>query len=187
MNYLQIIGFALITIGTIISFVGSYQQSTKDDYFKSNVTEYVEKKKEEQIPILKILRVTGINSDSCKLVVKNIGTTTAYKPTLVFSEKSFPNAFTANGMYSTEEIPQGVEYTFTINLFEGISLLAKLPNDDQKYKEDLLMNIEEFKKGKKSFIPRFYLEYYFNNEKITSETYMLIVNFKNGIVSFSKD
>lgn len=187
MNYLQIIGFSLITIGTIISFIGSYQQSTKDDDFKSNITEYVEKKKDEQQPILKIIKVGPLIKDSCNFSIKNIGKETAIKPTLVFSDNSFPNAFTANGMQSIKEIPQGVEVTFNTNLFRGISILSTVPNEDKKYKDDLLANIDKYKKGETAFIPRFFLEYYFNNKKYKTETYMLLLEYDKGIVYFGSD
>lgn len=187
MNYLQIFGFILITIGTIISFVGSYQQSTKDDDFKNNVSEFVEKKKDEQKPILKIVKVVVLNNNSFLFVVKNIGKETAVKPKLRFSEKSFPNAFSANDVYGLEEVPQGLEITFSVDLFKGIKLLTKLPNEDVRYKEDLLKNIAEYQNNNKAFIPRFYLEYFYEGKKLTTETYMLIIENKNGIIYFGKD
>lgn len=186
MNSLQIIGFIMITIGTIVSFIGSCDQSKKDNVFQNNLTEYVEKQTQSEIPILKALRIEGTKAESSKIIIKNIGKTTASKVKLIYNENSTPSAFSANLISGIEEIAQGVEVDLPLNLFSGISLLEKLPNDDKEYKENLLSEIQKFRNGEKAFIPKFHLEYYFNNEKKKSEDYFLVIENKRGIIGFGK-
>lgn len=181
MNNLQITGFILITIGTIISFIGSYNQSKKDNIFQNNLTEFVDKQSSLDVPNLKILRVDQSNY----ILVKNIGNKKAEKVKLIYSDNSYPTAFKTNAISVLDEIPQSVEVKIPLNLFSGINILCKVPNDDTEFKNKLTNEIEEFKKGNKAFIPKFYLEYSFNNKEFTSEEYQIIVTNK-GILHFGK-
>lgn len=184
MNGLQIFGFILITVGTVISFLGSYNQSKKDDIFQNSLTEYVEKQTQSEVPILKVLRVEG-QGDSARIIVKNIGKTMASRVTLIYNQNSTPSAFVANFRSEVDEIPQGVEVSLPLNLLSGIQLLCKVPNSNNEYREKLKSEFEKFRKGESVFLPKFHLEYYFNNEMKKSENYFLLVNNK-GIVYFGK-
>jgi hypothetical protein len=187
MNWMQIVGFSLITIGTIVSFIGSYYQSLKDNAFQSNLTRYVEKQVESEIPILKVLGVKGKNPADFKVTVKNIGKATASEVKLIINEKSSPNIFLATLLPGISEIPQGVEVDLSLNLFSGIELISSLPDENNQSKEFIKNEMRKFTKGEKAFIPRFHLEYIFDNEKQKSEDYYLIIDNKEGIVGLDKD
>jgi hypothetical protein len=187
MNTAQIIGFVLITIGTIVSFVGSYQQSKQDNQFQNNVSNYVSKQESTSIPVLKVIRVINAREiNSSKIVVKNIGKESANKVSLMFDENSYPNAFSANLITQLREITPGEEVTISLNLFSGIKMLEKLPNSDLKYKEQLLEDLKNFKNGDKAFIPKFHLEFFHNKELMKSEQYFLLVEYQKGITAFDK-
>ncbi len=181
MNKLQILGFILITIGTIVSFIGSYNQSKKDNIFQDNLTEFVDKQISLDVPVLKVLRADNSNS----IVVKNVGYKSAEKVKLIYSENSYPSAFKANAISVIEEIPQGVEVKIPLNLFSGINILTKVPNQDVEYQNKLIKELEDFKTGNKAFIPKFYLEYNFKNKEYLSDEYQIIVTNK-GILHLSK-
>ena len=102
----------------------------------------------------------------------------------MFDENSYPNAFSANLITQLRQITPGEEVTISLNIFSGIKMLEKLPNSDQKYKEQLLEDLKNFKNGNKAFIPKFHLEYYHNSELIKSDQYFLIVEIQRGIIAF---
>ena len=181
MNNLQITGFVLITIGTIISFIGSNNQSKKDDQFQNNLTKFVYKQSSLDVPNLKILRIDNPNF----IVVKNIGNKIAKKVKLIYSENSYPIAFKANAISVINEIPQSVEVKIPLNLFSGINNLSKVPNNDTEYTKKFTDDLEEFRKGNKTFIPKFHLEYSFDNKEFITEEYQIILTNK-GIIYFGK-
>lgn len=185
MNLLQIIGFGLITIGTIISFIGSYRQSKNDTVFQSNVSSYVQKQAKSEIPVLKALRVKNNNIKTASIIVKNVGKETAKEVKLIYNDNSVPDIFSSNPIYKLTEISQGVEVEIPLNLFWSINVISSVPNTDESYKKNLLIEVEKFNKGEKAFIPKFHLEYIHEDSIIKSENYSLIVDIKSGIYGFT--
>jgi hypothetical protein len=187
MNWMQIIGFSLITIGTIVSFIGSYYQSMKEDAFQNSLTQYVEKQVESEIPILKVLEFIGTDPANFKVKVKNIGKATASDVKLIINERSSPNIFSGTLLPGSSEIPQGVEVDLSLNLFSGINLVLSLPDENNQSKEFIKNKKLKFDNGEIVFIPRFHLEYLFNNKKQKSDDYYLVVNKKDGIIGLEKE
>lgn len=191
MNSAQIIGFILITIGTVVSFIGSYQKNRQDNLFKKNVSTYVEKQENLNTPMLKVIRVLNArNTISSKIIVKNIGKESALDVRLLYDTNSYPSAFTANPITQLREITPGEEVEIPLNLFSGIEMLEKIPNSDTKFKELLIEDMNNFKEGKKAFIPKFHLEFFHNKKSMKSEQYYFLVEHKNGIIAidtFLKD
>lgn len=187
MNLFQIIGFVLITIGTIISFYGSYQQSKKDDNFQNNVSNYVSDRKSENIPNIKALKILNSkNYNSAKIVLKNIGYYSASNVSLIYDDNSLPSAFSSNIITQLREINPGEEVEVNLNLFSGINLLVRLPNSDENYKNTLLNDLKSFENGSKVFIPKFHIEYFHDKKPIKSDQYYFIVEYNKGITAFDK-
>lgn len=184
--------FVVLPIVLLVSLVLTYldHRNTQalqqgDQKFKGTVESYVTDQKKSDVPELVVLDVKGSKS-GYTLRVKNIGEQPATKVKVIFTDDSTPNAFAANLIAGTREIPDDTEYTFPLNLFSGINLLMKLPNSEEGYKEALQESLEKFNSGMMAFIPRFHLEYYFGDRKITSSQYFLVVE-KKGIVYFGKE
>jgi hypothetical protein len=187
MNFFQIIGFVLITIGTVISFYGSYQQSKKDDKFQNNVTNFVSDQENLNIPNIKAVRIINAkNYNSAKIVLKNVGKYSATKVSLIYDPNSYPSVFSSNLITQLREITPGEEVEVNLNLFSGINLIEKLPNPDQDFKNSLLSDLQRFKSGSKVFIPKFHIEYFHDKNSIISDQYFLIVHFRDGITAFDK-
>lgn len=188
MNFFQIIGFVLITVGTVISFYGSYQQSKKDDKFQNNVTNFVSDQENANIPNIKAVRVINSqNYNSAKIVLKNVGKYSATKVRLIYDPNSYPSVFSSNLITQLREISPGEEVEVNLNLFSVINLIEKFPNTDQDFKNALLRDLQSFKSGSKVFIPKFHVEYFCDNKVVKSEQYLLIVEFGKGITAFDKN
>lgn len=187
MNGLQIAGFIIITVGTFISFWGSYKQSQDDSAFQNNLSDYVDNQNKLNLPELKALKIIGTNPDNYKVIIKNFGNRNAENVKIIFDKSSIPNAFSANMITGFQEIPKGVELEAPMNLFSGIKMLIKLPNDDKKYKDALLSLWDQYNSGKKTFIPRFHIEFYFEGKKYESEKYYIMINKNEGLISFGKE
>jgi hypothetical protein len=159
--------------------------SQRDQEFKGIVEDFVQKEKESDVPELVVLGYGPIKSDY-HLKVKNVGKRPATKVKLIFTDDSIPSAFSGNLISGTSEIPHGTEYTLPMNLFSGINRKMKLPNSEEGYKEALEESLKGFNDGTKTFIARFYLEYYHGDIKMTSPQYSVSLN-KNGLGYFSKE
>lgn len=186
MNTYQIIGSSLSLFATIFIFLGSYQQVASDANFKKGVNKYVEEQNQSNIPNLVATKILGSNPNY-KLVIKNNGKQSASKVKLIYSVRSTPRVFANNMVSEILEIPNDTETELPLNLFSGIEMMMLLPNDDKDYKNDLISTWNKFKTGQIGLIPRFYLEYYYENKRMFSDNYFLVVDSKNGIVNWGKE
>jgi hypothetical protein len=176
MEYIKIIGVVCTILGTILIYFSDSIQLKTDRIFKDKVSEYVENQKKINAPIIEVLRIEGV-LPKLFLIVKNVGDEKAYNVSLVYSERSSPSSFVANPISLAREIPRGVEYILPMNIFSGIDMILKQPNSEPGFKEKLITYMEEYKKGTKSLIPRFNIEYHDKeNNKSVSDTYYFIID-----------
>ena len=185
MNAFQIAGGVVSILGTILMFYGSYIQGHSDQKFQGTVEEFVKDQKATDVPELVCLSVEGKESDF-RVKVKNVGKKSATKVKIVFRDDSTPSAFSANLIAGANEIPAGVEYEFPLNIFSGINMLMKVPNSKPDFKKSLKDSLDKFKSGQMAFIPRFHIEYFFGEQKLTSEAYYLVLDQKQGLTYFGK-
>jgi hypothetical protein len=190
MHYLTITGAIIVLVGTAIGLVGSYieaKDSEKSDIEKTNI---ISDLREQFTTFYKPdIQIVGLESskNDIVVVVKNCGTKPATKLKLIFTDDSYPDAFAANIISGCAELVQSSEYRLGANLFTGINTLLKLPNSEPDYVKKLENDVSMFESGKKSFIPRFYIEYYFENKKMQTEKYMMLISKHEGVQYFGKD
>lgn len=186
MNAWQIFGGVVSILGTILMLYGSYQQAHGDKEFQDKVGNYLGKQQAEDAPVLVALTVDAKDSDYL-LTVQNIGRKSATKVKVIFSKKSSPSAFSANLISGAEEIPHDTKYTFSLNLFTGMGLITKLPNSEPGYKKELDALLQKFHAGEMVFTPRFYIEYYHGEKKLTSPMYFLVLEKQRGLLYFGNE
>lgn len=173
-------------LGTVLMFYGSYQQAQEDKDFQNTIGNYVEKQQSEDAPDIVALTVEKKGADYF-LVVQNVGRKPAAKVKLIFSEKSTPGIFAGNLISGAQEIPQNTKYTLPLNLFTGVNLVMKATNSVPEYKGELEASLRKFNAGEMAFIPRFYIEYYHGEKKMTSPMYYLVLEKRDGPFYFGKE
>lgn len=185
----QTIGLTVISalLGVVFTFIGQfvYDISTysAEEKHIDSVKKFVKEQEEVNVPNIVGLRIIGKSPDF-KFVIKNIGKKPATKVKLIFADNSTPNIFSNNYISVASEIPNGVEYTLPLNLFSGVKMLMKLPNYDKGKLQELL---EKFNSGRMVFIPRFYVEYYFDDKKFISDHYYLVIDNNKRLKYFGKE
>ena len=185
--------FVVLPVALLASLVltyadhGAAQDALREaQEFQGRLEHFVHEQRESERPELVALTVTS-SKDHYILTVKNVGNRPARKVKVIFTDDSTPSAFSANLISGAGEIPKGVEYTLPLILFSGINMLMKLPNSEPGYKEALKVSMEKFNSGQMAFIPRFHLEYYFGEQKLSSPTYYLLLDSRSGLLSFGKE
>lgn len=186
MNTWQIVGGFVSILGTILMFYGSYQQGRGDKEFQNTVGGFVEKHQIEDAPEIVALNVEKKDNDYF-LTVQNIGRKPATNIKVLFLEESTPDIFSNNLISGAQEIPQNTKFTFRLNIFTGINMVLKLPNSDPGYREDVKKALLKFNAGEMVFIPRFHIEYYHGQKRITTPKHYLVLEKHGDLIYFGKD
>lgn len=186
MNAWQIYGGIISIIGTGLMFWGSYIQAKIDQSFQNQVGGYVTEQKVFDAPNLAVLEINTLGNGTTSLKVRNIGKRPASDVKLIFTEDSVPSAFVSNLIPGAKEIPGSVDYVFPLHLFSGINLILKTPNSDLGYVDSLREVVRKYEIGEVALIPRFHLEYFDGQEKLTSPSYFLVIN-KNHQIYLGRD
>lgn len=186
MNAWQIVGGVISVLGTVFMLFGQHIQAKVDQIFQSKVEDYVADQKSFDAPNLAVLGINNHADGTALLKVKNIGKRPASDVKLIFTEDSVPSAFVSNLIPGAKEIPGSVDYVFTLHLFSGINLILKTPNSDNVYVTSLREVLRKYEVGEVALIPRFHLEYFDGQKKLTSPGYFLVIN-KNHQIYLGKD
>lgn len=184
MNSWQIIGGILSLISAACVLYGTYIQGKSDGEHQAKVRSYINEEEKENLPSIKALRIEG-NVLNAQLIVRNTGNRDASQVKLLYSEKSTPKYFGMNLISGLEEIPRGTEFKMPMNLFSGIEMAIRLPNSEEGFQSEAAEELRKLQNGEKVFIARFYLEYYYNDERYESSEYMAVIQ-GSQISHFSK-
>lgn len=176
----------MTVFGTIFMLFGDHIQSKLDQIFQNNLEAYVADQKVLDAPNLVVLGIKSEGDGIIWLKVKNNGKNTASNVKVIFTEDSVPSAFVSNLIAGAQEIPGSVDYVFPLHLFSGINLILKTPNSDSVYVNSLREVLRKYEVGEVALIPRFHLEYFDGQKKLTSPGYFLVIN-KNHQIYLGKD
>lgn len=157
----------------ILSLRQTIKNTQQTQNIESKIVESYNRQKEKDRPILNIINRPIFNNNAVTIKIFNSGDRPAENVTFHFS--SHPNPFflaTNNGVILSK-IPNGLEHTFSFNMFGSplTKLVYSHSKDENKQQWDKFL--KDFNSNTKVLLIKFMLKYEYRNQKYQTEERLL--------------